>query len=312
MRQLIRSRYESKRDGYTICGAIRQNRYEERPEWNLEYLTFPGLETIDCISHLFSTRTGGVSEGMFATMNLSFTRGDKDEAVLENYKRIARVLNTDEAHIVCSDQTHTTNVRVVTRADLGKGVTIPKDYTDVDGLITNEKGLVLATFYADCVPLFFVDPAKEVIGLSHSGWRGTVMQMGRVTIEKMQSEFGCDPKDIHVAIGPSICQDCYEVSLDVAMEYRRGLKQLNLSCEEIKRRFEEVFLQKDERQVREEKYQMNLWRANEQVMLSAGILPQHIEVTDLCTAHNKEYLFSHRASNGKRGNLGAFLMLREN
>ncbi len=278
--------------------GMRQEEYVSPEGWNLEYLTFPGLSALPGVKHLFTTRKGGVSKGFFAQLNLSFTRGDEPESVMENYRRVACVLDITPQQIVCSDQTHTTNVRVVTKEDAGKGVVCPKDYTDVDGLITNEKGLALATFYADCVPLYFVDPVRNVIGLSHSGWRGTVKRMGEVTVRRMQEEFGCNPKDIHAAIGPSICQSCYEVSSDVADAFMGDAKD-----------FAKVFTQKDERQKAEGKYQMNLWKANELVLLSAGILPEHLEVTDVCTSHNASFLFSHRASNGKRGNLGAFLML---
>lgn len=310
MREIIRS---VQKDIF-LHQRIEQNAYTDRPDWDLEYLSFPGLSKIEGIRHLFSTRLGGISEGIFSSMNLSFTRGDEEMAVLENYCRIAKVMESDVSQFVCSDQTHTTNVRVVTRQDAGKGVIRDRDYSDVDGLITNERGLVLATFYADCVPLYFVDPVKKVIGLSHSGWRGTVAGMGRVTVEKMSEVYGCNPKDIHAAIGPSICQSCYEVSREVADAYLDGLKQQKkndnvLSEQEMKAQFDVVFMQKNERQVNEKKYQMNLWKANELVMRAAGIRPENIEVTDICTAHNKEYLFSHRASNGKRGNLGAFLML---
>lgn len=310
MREIIRS---VQKDIF-LHQRIEQIAYTDRPDWDLEYLSFPGLSKIEGIRHLFSTRLGGISEGIFSSMNLSFTRGDEEIAVLENYCRIAKVMESDVSQFVCSDQTHTTNVRVVTRQDAGKGVIRDRDYSDVDGLITNERGLVLATFYADCVPLYFVDPVKKVIGLSHSGWRGTVAGMGRVTVEKMSEVYGCNPKDIHAAIGPSICQSCYEVSREVADAYLDGLKQQKkndnvLSEQEMKAQFDVVFMQKNERQVNEKKYQMNLWKANELVMRAAGIRPENIEVTDICTAHNKEYLFSHRASNGKRGNLGAFLML---
>lgn len=268
----------------------------------LEYLTFPLLSGLDCVKHLFSTRLGGVSEGIFSSMNLSFTRGDDKEAVLENYRRIAEALSLETKKItpkdiVCSDQTHTTNIRIVTKEDVGKGVVKERDYSDIDGLITKEKGVVLATFYADCVPLYFVDPIKEVIGLSHSGWKGTAKRMGQCTVEKMREQFACRPEDIYAAIGPSICQECYEVSEDVAQAFsdtfQRDEKILN-----------EIMYQK-----RDGKYQLDLWKANLYILLQAGLKREHIQVTDICTCHNPEYLFSHRKSNGKRGNLGAFLYL---
>lgn len=270
--------------------------HEIEPGIQVPLLHFPLLEKCSFITHAFTTRMGGVSTGDCTSMNLSFTRGDDEAAVRENYRRIAVALGTDAKQFVCSDQTHTTNVRRVTKADAGKGVVIPKDYTDVDGLITNEPGIVLSTFYADCVPLYFVDPVHRAIGLSHSGWRGTVNKMGQVTIEAMKREFGSKPEELYCAIGPSICQDCYEISRDVAEEFMKAFPE----------HVDDILLQKSE-----EKFQLDLWKANEIVMLKAGILPEHLSVTNICTCCNPTELFSHRASKGKRGNLAAFLMIKE-
>lgn len=273
----------------------------KRNVWNgVEYLTFPALEETGVVKHLFSTRIGGVSEGIFSTMNLSYTRGDKKEAVDENFRRIAGALGGDISDFVLSDQTHTTNVRKVTVEDKGKGIVKEKDYRDVDGLITDEPGIILATFYADCVPLFFIDTEKKAVGLSHSGWRGTVGRMGQCTIEAMQKAYGTRPEDVVAAIGPSICQDCYEVSEDVADAFYREFHGPGHG--------EAILLSKGNG-----KYQLNLWRANQIVLEEAGVLPEKIQVTDICTCCNPAYLFSHRASQGKRGNLGAFLgLLSEN
>lgn len=265
-----------------------------------EYLTFPLIEETGAVRHLFSTRLGGVSDGIFASMNLSYTRGDEKAAVDENYRRIAGLLGCEPEDIVCSDQTHTTNIRVVEEKDKGKGIIRPKDYTDIDGLITNVPGIVLATFYADCVPLFFIDTEKKAVGLSHSGWRGTVGRMGQCTIEAMQKAYGTRPEDVVAAIGPSICQDCYEVSEDVADAFYREFHGPGHG--------EAILLSKGNG-----KYQLNLWRANQIVLEEAGVLPEKIQVTDICTCCNPAYLFSHRASQGKRGNLGTFLgLLSEN
>lgn len=274
------------------------------------YLTFPGLEKTGAVRHLFSTREGGVSEEIYATMNLSYTRGDKKEAVDENYRRIAAVLECRTEDMVCSDQTHTDHIRLVTDKDRGKGVVKPKDYRDVDGLITQERGIVLCTFFADCVPLFFVDPVRRAIGLSHSGWRGTVQKIGKKTVEEMGRAFGTKPEDIHAAIGPSICQDCYEVSEDVIGEFRRAFPNTeedignSSSRSESRERACSLWFR-----TKPGKYQLDLWEANRQVMLEAGIPAEQIEVADLCTCCNPELLFSHRASHGQRGNLGAFMML---
>ncbi len=259
-------------------------------------LRFPVLEETGVVEHCFTTRLGGVSEGIYTSMNLSFTRGDKEEAVQENYGRIAQCMGASKDAFVCSDQTHTTNVKKATKEDAGCGVTRPKTYQDVDGLITNVPGLVLSTFFADCVPLYFVDPVHRAIGMSHSGWRGTVGRMGRATILAMGQEYGTKPEDLICAIGPSICKDCYEVSEDVAEAF----------AAEFKGQEEKILEAKGNG-----KYQLDLWKANEIVLLEAGVKKGHLAVTNLCTCCNPELLFSHRASHGKRGNLGAFLRLKE-
>ena len=167
----------------------------DRPAMNIKenkgvtYLTYPALEELSGFVHAFSTRLGGVSEGIYSSMNLSFTRGDDENSVMENYRRLAEAVGFSVENIVTSDQTHTANVRVITEADRGNGITKPRPYTDVDGMITNVPGLVLATFYADCVPLYFIDPVRKAIGLSHSGWRGTAAHIGAVTVRRMQEEY---------------------------------------------------------------------------------------------------------------------------
>lgn len=270
---------------------MRQNRAGD-----IEYLTFPLLEQTGMVRHLFTTRAGGVSKGIYSTMNLSYTRGDEKEAVDENFRRIAGVLGCEVSDMVCSDQTHTVNLRVVTRQDGGKGILIPRDYKEIDGLMTQEPGLVLATFYADCVPLYFVDTKRRAVALAHSGWRGTVARMGRCVVDKMREVYGTDPQDLVAAVGPSICQACYEVSEDVAEAFRAEFKKPGQE--------DRILTDKGGG-----KYQLDLWRANEIILQEAGIPTGQIQVTDVCTCHNSAYLFSHRASQGRRGNLGAFLGL---
>lgn len=271
----------------------------DRPAMNIKenkgvtYLTYPALEELSGFVHAFSTRLGGVSEGIYSSMNLSFTRGDDENSVMENYRRLAEAVGFSVENIVTSDQTHTANVCVITEADRGNGITKPRPYTDVDGMITNVPGLVLATFYADCVPLYFIDPVRKAIGLSHSGWRGTAAHIGAVTVRRMQEEYGSLPEDIYGAIGPSICQECYEVSEDVILEFQKTFPEQS---------WRDLFYRKENG-----KYQLNLWEANRQIMLEAGLIEEHISLPGLCTCCNPEFLFSHRASRGKRGNLGAFL-----
>lgn len=247
----------------------RKEKMQINQKGEVVYLTYPALSETGCVVHGFSTRQGGVSEGIFSSMNLSFTRGDKEEAVRENYQRIADAIGFSPKRIVCSDQTHTTRVRKVTEADAGNGITKSKEFFDVDGLVTNVPGLVLATFYADCVPLYLVDPVNKAIGLAHSGWRGTVGKIGLETVRTMEREFQSCPEKLIAAIGPSICMDCYEVSEDVAGQ------------------FSETLSYKKENG----KYQLDLWEANRQIFLEAGIAGENIHLPNLCTAVIRIFCF---------------------
>ena len=265
-------------------------------EGAVPYLSFPMFRDTGLVTDGFSTRLGGVSEGCFSSLNLSFDRGDDRAAVAENFRRMGEALGVRCEDMVLSQQTHTTNIRIVTDEDRGKGITRERDYTDIDGLITNVPGICLVTTYADCVPLYFLDPAKKVIALSHSGWRGTVGKIGKKTVELMHDKFGSDPADILAAVGPSVCQDCYEVSADVIDRFKEVFDRSA---------WDELFYEKPDG-----KYQLDLWKANEKIFLEAGIRKDHIAVTNVCTHCNSGILYSHRAMGDKRGNLCAFLALK--
>lgn len=268
---------------------------------DITVMTYDSLKKYK-LPHCMSTRQGGVSSGVYESMNLGFGRGDSDENVRDNYKRMAAVLGVDMNKMCLSQQTHTTNVRVITAEDAGNGIVRPLPYTDVDGMITDVKGITLVTFYADCVPLFFYDPVREVIGLSHSGWRGTVGKIGQVTIEKMKETYGSRAEDIICCIGPSICKDCYEVSEDVIQEFVKafGEDRKSMLCSPSK------FHPDDP-----SKYMLDLWMANKLVFLDAGIKEENIEVTDYCTKCNPKLFYSHRIMGANRGSLAAFLGLPE-
>lgn len=230
-------------------------------------------------------------------MNLSFNLDDKMENVSKNFLIISEILNIPVTNMVYSKQTHTTNVLVVNENHKGMGIVKPRDFDNIDGLVTNCSDLCLVTSYADCVPLFFVDPVKKCIGTSHSGWRGTVGNITKNTIELMKKEYNSNPSDIKAFIGPSICSDCYEVSSDVARQFRGAYLKDQADC-----------ILRDG--VIPGKYQLNLQIANYFNMINAGIKPENIGISDLCTSCNSKYLFSHRASNGKRGILCGFIYIR--
>ena len=260
------------------------------------YLEYPLFQKTGIVTSAFSTRLGGVSEGYYSSLNLSFDRGDDPLKVLENFKRIGASMGVKVEDMVLSKQTHTTNVRVVTAEDKGKGIMQERNYTDVDGMITNVPGICLVTSYADCVPLYFVDPVKKAIGLSHSGWRGTVGKIGKNTVQLMQENFGSKPEDLLAAVGPSVCMDCYEVSEDVIEQFKEAFE---------KKYWEDLLYKKENG-----KYQLNLWKANELIFLESGILPEHMAITNVCTHCNSKILYSHRTMGNNRGNLCAFLALK--
>lgn len=261
---------------------------------SVTYLTFPLFEK-EGLRHGFSTRLGGVSMGDCATMNLSFTRGDDPAHVMENHRILADAIGYKVENLVLSNQVHDTVIRRVDASDCGKGVTRESDLIGVDGLITQDESVVLMTFFADCVPLFFYDPVERAIGACHSGWRGTVARIGAKTVEAMGREFGTKPENLLAVIGPSICADCYEVSEDVAEQFENAFQ---------KRQWQDILEKKPAH-----KYQLDLWRANEIILEEAGIPGGQIEVSELCTCCHPDLLFSHRATGGRRGNLAGVLTL---
>ena len=261
---------------------------------NVPYISYRALADIKWLKNGFSTRLGGVSEGVLSTMNLGFGRNDLPENVVKNHEIIANAIGFNPENIVASKQTHTTNVKIVSKKDCGKGIYRERDYDDVDGMITNEKGIVLATYFADCVPLYMVDTKNKAIGLSHSGWRGTVGKIGKVTLDLMKETYGTNPKDVIACIGPSICRDCYEVSEDVATEFEAAFKG----------REKDILINKGNG-----KYQLDLWEYNYIIFKECGVYEENIHMPDICTCHNMEMMFSHRATQGRRGNLAAFLSI---
>ncbi len=278
------------------------------------YLSFPALSQFSFLKHGFSTRLGGVSSGVLASMNFGSDSGlyqDTEENVQENYRRMANALGVEVQAMIISKQVHKTNIRRVTEADCGKGLFLPRDYDEIDGLITNRPKLTLVTKYADCVPLYFVDPEKKAIGLTHSGWRGTVAEIGRITVEEMQNAYDCRPEDIIAVIGPSICRNCFEIGEEVAAEFEQAFPQeKDTILFPITPPSEQASSDKvTSPQVR--KYQCDLWKANQTVLLKAGIPAANIHISGVCTCCHSELLFSHRKTQGKRGTLAAFLSLCE-
>ncbi len=257
----------------------------------IEFKAYQGLP----IKHAYSTRMGGVSTGVCASMNLRNCEYDTRENYETNMRRFCAAIDVPYENIVTSHQTHTVNVHVVTTEDIPTGTLFGREFKDVDGLVTNVRNAVLVTSFADCIPLYLYDAKNHAIGMSHAGWRGTAGGIGRVTVEAMTANYGTDPKDIIACIGPGICGDCYEVGADVYKEFGKSFSKPPQA----------IFIPKPDG-----KYLLDLWLANKLVLINAGVKPENIYLTDICTKCNSEYLFSHREMGNARGNQCGFLMLK--
>jgi len=261
----------------------------------------PLLQEIRGLRHGFSTRKGGVSKEHLSSLNLGFNLGDEKEKVLENFRILGSLFEAKPEDFVLTQQTHSVNVRHVGREDRGKGIFRERNYTDVDALITNEEGVILTAFSADCVPILFYDKGHRAIASCHSGWRGTHGRILARVIEAMQREFSSKPEEIYIAIGPSICKNCYEVSEDVGeafLEAFPALREETKNASPIER-------------VSEEKFHIDLWELNRIIALEAFIPPENISISGYCTMERPDLFFSHRYSQGRRGVQGAFISLNK-
>ena len=251
------------------------------------------------LQHGFSTRKGGVSKEHLASLNLSFSVEDAKENVLENFRRIGERFGKTPEDFVLSKQSHETKVLKVGRKDRGKGITKDRDYEGIDALITDEEGLILSCFSADCVPILFYDPIHKAVGACHSGWRGTKGKILQNVVEEMRKHFSSNPAEILIAIGPSICKEQYVVSEDLALSFLEDYPDLGEDTASPIQR------------ISKDKFQLDLWDLNRRIALNCGIKEEHISISGYCTMENPELFFSHRYSQGKRGLQGAFICLQD-
>ena len=267
--------------------------YQANPNGGLLYYTFPMLEAQPWLNHACSTRLGGVSRGIFSSMNLGLRTEDDPRHVRENFRLFAAAAGFSYDSLTLSQQSHTDTIRIIAQAERGNGLSCPSAYTDVDGLATALPGITLVVNHADCQPLLFADPKKRVVGAVHAGWRGTAKGIGMRMVEQLGREYGCAPADILVGIGVGIGVCCYEVGPEVREAFLPWPAN-------------NVYLQAKANG----KYQLNLAEANRQILLAQGVQPEHISVAGLCTACQNELFFSHRFTKGRRGSLVSAIAIR--
>ena len=262
---------------------------------SLKFYTFEKFEKTGLVNHCFSTKFGGVSKGFYESMNLAF-RDDLKENVIENYKIICNAINCDYKNVVFSSQTHEDKIYKVTKEDKGKGLLKDSNIKGFDALITNEPEIVLTTFYADCVPIFILDPIKKAIGLAHSGWKGTVLEIGKKTILKMEEEYGTNPKDLLIGIAPSISLCCFQVDMPVVEKFKESIP------------FSEKYIFDD---TEDGKFKIDLQNIIKESIISTGVLKDNIEISGICTMCNSHMFFSHRVMGDKRGSLAGIMSLKD-
>ena len=255
---------------------------------NLVYLTAEGIS----VPHCFTTRLGGVSEGYLSSLNLGFHRGDKMENVEKNYGILADALGFSLKDLVLTRQTHSDIVRVATRAEAGKSLD-NHDWPECDALVTNDPGVALVVFTADCTPILLHDPVTGAVGAAHAGWRGTAMGIAAKTADAMVQNFGCDPKNIRAAIGPNIAQCCFQTDADVPDAMLAALGE-----------DARPFIRRDG-----DKYYVNLKEINALWLRRAGV--EKIEISTACTVCQSDVYWSHRVTRGQRGSQGAMIICKE-
>ncbi|PYY27416.1 peptidoglycan editing factor PgeF [Paenibacillus illinoisensis] len=267
----------------------------------------PWREQFSRMTAGFTTRQGGVGSKPYATLNCAYHVGDDPSDVLENRRLVAEKLGFSVSAWTCGEQVHGKHVAVIQADDRGKGLMDRQSaLQDTDGLVTNVPGVLLTSFYADCVPLYFYDPVQQAVGLAHAGWKGTVAGIAQSMVETMEREYGSLAQNIRTAIGPSIGDCCYEVDEAVMQHVRVWFESAPGNDE-----YNNSVQGRAYHSSGNGKTMLNLKECNRHIMMKAGILPDHIECTTWCTSCHPELFFSYRKENGTTGRMASWIELEE-
>lgn len=256
-------------------------------------ITYDLLDKHKEIAHFCTSREGGVSVGNYASFNLSPFSGDNPDNFSENNKILADKLGIGLDKIIIPYQTHGTEIREIDESFFRLNCEQKNAFLDgVDALITKLPSICIGITTADCVPILFFDPVKKVVAAAHAGWRGTCGKIVEKTIHTFIEKFDCKPSDILVTIGPSISAEVYEVGKELVESFENA-------CFDIS----EIFSTKND------SIYLDLWKANEQLLLKNGILLQNIEIAGICTYTEHEKFFSARRLGIKSGRMLSGIML---
>lgn len=268
-----------------------QLNYAKSGIWSGKFSSFPN----HIVNHAISTKFGGTSKNEYSSMNLAMHNGDQLERVIQNRILFCKANQFDYKKIITAEQVHGDEILYVDEKNAGSGYdSYESALKHTDALITNCKGIPLMLFFADCVPVLFVDPIHKAIGISHAGWKGTAQKIAQKTVLKMMDNFGTNPAECLVGIGPSIGACCYEVDCYVSDKFELSFGD----------RVKEILTPE------KDKWKLDLWKANIIQLIDIGVKIENIDHSNVCTNCNSEVFFSYRADKGKTGRIAALICLK--
>ena len=258
-----------------------------------KYLEINSFKNRGCNAY-FTSRNGGVSKGKYKSLNLGLHTEDNKENVLKNRKITTNNLNIKFASLTSAEQTHSDNIHIVNEKDRGKGsLNYNKAIKNTDALITGIEDITLLSYFADCVPLYFFDQKNKVIGLAHSGWKGTLKKIGIKVLNKMNTEFNTQKKDCLIAIGPAISKNYYEVDDKIINEFKKKFSYIT-----------EVLVYKGKG-----RYLLDLPTLNKIMFIKEGVIAENIIESKLCTFSDEDNFYSYRRDQGKTGRMAGIITL---
>ncbi len=289
----------------------------QKSKRKIEILKAEPLAGIPWLVHGFSTRPGGVSEAYGrGSLNLGITPEDTRENVDRNREMFLREARAADATgkpwpLVMMRQVHSSIIHKIDE--------LPKEQLHGDGLITNRTAIALTVRVADCLPVLVVDPVQRAVGVFHAGWRGTLARIVEKGAGEMRRQYSSDPADLVAAIGPGIHRCCYEVAEDfrekfaAQFAYSASLFEDVFDSEPVRRKYPLLFMNQRApgHGAPPSTVHLDLVEANRRQLLDAGVPPQNIWASELCTSCRNDLLFSHRKEKGVTGRLMAVAGIRE-
>lgn len=264
---------------------------------NLKYLLIPEWAERG-VTATFSSRSGGLSTGVYSSLNLGLHVDDASELVVANRRLFLDELGIPFRNCVIAEQVHGDSIKLITNQDKGKGMeTIHTAIPATDGMITNESGIALMAFFADCVPIYFFHPDIRIVGIAHAGWKGTVKNIAGKMAAKISS-FGGHPSRCLAAIGPCIGKCCYEVDEKVGRLFLENVPNANEFINQIKNSTYE-----------KNKYKLDLAAANKELLLAEGLSVSNILEAGICNSCRENDFYSYRRDSGMTGRMAGVISL---